>query len=94
MIHKLKLFHVIFSDPTIIVRCHKMDSTAAKKKQRYIQSSVQPEIYIIEKTIQHRHLKVLVPQTVIYLDSIGDGIILISGPRAETYTLFIQSLQC
>lgn len=59
--------------------------------QKYIQlpCSTWHVSYIKDDIIQHSYLKVSVPQTVIYLDSIGDGIILISGPRAETYTHFI-----
>ena len=36
---------------------------------------------------------IMIPQAIIYFNSICDGIIIIRGPGTETNSLFIQSLQ-
>ena len=36
---------------------------------------------------------IIIPQAIIYFNSICDGIIIIRGPGTETNSLFIQSLQ-
>lgn len=89
MIQKLKFLHVIFSYTTIIIGRHEMNTTPAKV---FLGQTGPHEEQNNSLTVLFFKI-IMIPQAIIYFNSICDGIIIIRGPGTKTNSLFIQSLQ-
>ena len=89
VIQKLKFLHVIFSYTTIIIGRHEMNSTPAKV---FLDQTGFHEEQNISLAVLLFKI-VIIPQAIIYFNSIRYGIIIIRGPGTETNSSFIQSLQ-